>query len=73
MAHSFPLKILSNFPGHCEVLQLAMGKSLKFHDLLWPTHSNINVLFLADRTIGRAFGILCRLSVCLSSVICRRL
>ena len=26
--------------------------------------------FLADRTIGRAFGTLCRLSVCLSSVVC---
>jgi len=25
--------------------------------------------FLADRTIGRAFGTLCRLSVCLSSVV----
>ena len=24
--------------------------------------------FLADRTIGRAFGTMCRLSVCLSSV-----
>jgi len=27
-------------------------------------------LFLADHTIGRAFGTLCRLSVCLSSVVC---
>ena len=27
-----------------------------------------NEAFLADRTIGRAFGTLCRLSVCLSSV-----
>jgi len=26
--------------------------------------------FLADRTIGRDFGTLCRLSVCLSSVVC---
>jgi len=26
--------------------------------------------FLVDRTIGRAFGTLCRLSVCLSSVVC---
>jgi len=28
----------------------------------------IEFWFLADRTIGRAFGTLCRLSVCLSSV-----
>ena len=26
--------------------------------------------FLADRTIGRAFGTLCRLSVCLSVTFC---
>ena len=32
--------------------------------------SNV-VAFLADRTIGRAYGTVCRLSVCLSSVVCR--
>jgi len=28
------------------------------------------VLFLADRTIGRAYGTVCRLSVCRLSVVC---
>ena len=37
---------------------------------LLPGIHNVPIPFLADRTIGRAFGTVCRLSICLSSVVC---
>ena len=48
---------------HCEVPVLM---SINFLKKFWQFD---NVL-LADRTIGRAFGTLCRLSVCLSVTFC---
>ena len=35
---------------------------------LYTTSYPKNVIFLADRTIGRAYGTVCRLSVCRLSV-----
>jgi len=41
------------------------------YELLYELHESFNsTSFLADRTIGRAFSTLCRLSVCLSYVCC---
>jgi len=40
---------------------------------VWPCKtvgSTSSVGFLADRTIGRAYGTVCRLSVCLSVMFC---
>ena len=42
------------------------GKMLFVLFCLYKIHDSLECYFLADRTIGRAYGTVCRLSVCLS-------
>ena len=62
------LSILASCAQHAKSVNLRdmRSESTKVrHQVFVITLSNID-RFLADRTIGRAFGTLCRLSVCLS-------
>ena len=67
----FELTAYSHRHKALRLLRAYIHRESKKGDTILLSISLLNIdRFLADRTIGRAFGTVCRLSVCLLSVVC---